>query len=104
MTRVRARLRDLGITIGTLPPGPHNAITDVPGILVGHHTLIYDEPRAARTGVTVIVPRDGEIWADNVFAAFYSFNGNGEKYWTCSKSGLAPQVICVLHLKYRALR
>jgi L-aminopeptidase/D-esterase-like protein len=34
----RTRLRDLGITIGDLPTGPHNAITDVPGVLVGHFT------------------------------------------------------------------
>lgn len=74
----RARLRDLGITIGHLPPGPYNAITDVPGVWVGHHTLIYDEPNVARTGVTVIIPREGAIWTDNVFAAFHSFNGNGE--------------------------
>jgi D-aminopeptidase len=74
----RARLRDLEINIGTLPPGPHNAITDVPGVWVGHKTLIYDEPRVARTGVTVIVPREGRIWQDNAFAAFHSFNGCGE--------------------------
>jgi D-aminopeptidase len=74
----RMRLRDLGITIGDFPPGPHNAITDVPGVWVGHHTLIYDEPRVARTGVTVIVPREDQIWRDYAFAAYYSFNGNGE--------------------------
>jgi len=74
----RKRLRDLGITIGTYPPGPYNAITDVPGVWVGHHTLIYDEPRVARTGVTVITPREDQIWRDYAFAAYYSFNGNGE--------------------------
>jgi D-aminopeptidase len=72
------RLRDLGISIGKLPTGPHNAITDVPGVLVGHTTLIHDEPRVARTGVTMIVPRDGAIWGDHVFAAYHAFNGNGE--------------------------
>ena len=72
------RLRELGISIGVLPPGPHNAITDVPGVLVGHSTIIADEPRVARTGVTMIVPRDGAIWSDHVFAAYHSFNGNGE--------------------------
>ncbi len=36
----RTRLRDLGVTIGAYPTGPHNAITDVPGVLVGHSTLI----------------------------------------------------------------
>jgi D-aminopeptidase len=68
----------LGITIGTYPTGEYNAITDVPGILVGHTTLMYDEPRVARTGVTVIVPRDGLIWQDNAFAGYFSFNGCGE--------------------------
>ncbi len=73
----RARLRDLGIVIGTYPTGPHNAITDVPDVRVGHHTLIYDEPRLARTGVTMVLPRE-DIWHDYAFAGFHSFNGNGE--------------------------
>ena len=74
----RARLRDLGIAIGHLPTGPYNAITDVPGVLVGHSTLIHDTPHVARTGVTMIVPRDGDIWADHAFAGAFSFNGCGE--------------------------
>ena len=74
----RARLRDLEITVGRLPTGPYNAITDVPEILVGHRTLVYDEPRIARTGVTVILPRQGQIWQDNAFAACHAFNGTGE--------------------------
>lgn len=74
----RARLRDLGITIGTMPTGTYNAITDVPGILVGHSTIIRDESRVARTGVTMIVPRGGNIWQDSVFAGYFSFNGCGE--------------------------
>ncbi len=74
----RPRLRQLGITIGTLPTGPYNAITDVPGILVGHTTLNYDTPRIARTGVTMIVPRQGDIYRDQCYAGYYSFNGNGE--------------------------
>lgn len=73
----RSRLRDLGISIGALPTGPLNAITDVPGILVGHTTLVYDEPRVARTGVTVVLPRPA-IHQNRVFGAFHSFNGNGE--------------------------
>jgi D-aminopeptidase len=74
----RARIRDLGIVIGRYPTGKHNAITDIPGVLVGHSTLTYDMPRIARTGVTVILPRDGEIWKNHAFAAYYIFNGNGE--------------------------
>lgn len=74
----RARLHDLGITIGTLPTGEHNAITDVPGIWVGHSTIIADEPRVARTGVTIIAPREGMIDHNQAFAGYHSFNGNGE--------------------------
>ena len=72
------RLRDLGITIGEFPPGPHNAITDVAGTLVGHTTIIHDAPRVARTGVTVIMPRGGDVWRNPAFAAAHSFNGCGE--------------------------
>jgi D-aminopeptidase len=72
------RIRELGISIGHLPPGANNAITDVAGVWVGHQTLIYDQPRIARTGVTVIMPREGDIWKDNAFAGFYAQNGTGE--------------------------
>ena len=74
----RARLRDLGLKVGTLPPGPFNAITDVAGVKVGYSTVIQDKPRIARTGVTAIWPRGPEIWTDYVFAGTFSFNGNGE--------------------------
>ncbi len=74
----RARLRDLGIKIGMLPTGPNNAITDIPGVRVGHVTVIHDEPAVARTGITVIVPRDGAIGHDYAFAGFHRFNGCGE--------------------------
>ncbi|MCA9971375.1 MAG: P1 family peptidase [Anaerolineales bacterium] len=75
---MRTRIRNLGIRIGRFPTGPHNAITDVPGVLVGHETLIYDKPRTARTGVTMIVPRADTIWRDYAFAGYHNFNGNGE--------------------------
>jgi D-aminopeptidase len=68
----RRRLRDLGIEIGDWPPGPLNALTDVPGVRVGHATIVADSPRVARTGVTVVVP------PSRVFAGYESFNGNGE--------------------------
>lgn len=74
----RKRLRDLGITIGKFPTGKFNALTDVAGVRVGQTTLIYDKPRIARTGVTVILPRDGDIWRDHCFAGTHRFNGNGE--------------------------
>lgn len=72
------RLRDLGIRIGSHAPGLHNAITDVPGVRVGHTTLVHDEPRVARTGVTVIFPRAEPVWTDFCFAGHHRFNGNGE--------------------------
>lgn len=74
----RARLRSLGITIGVLPPGEHNAITDVPGVTVGHVTLNYDQPRVARTGVTVVLPRGEDTQTDFTFAGYHSLNGCGE--------------------------
>jgi D-aminopeptidase len=75
---MRPRARDLGVRIGDDPTGTYNAITDVPGVWVGHRTLIRDEPTVARTGVTMIVPREGAIWTDWAFAGVHIFNGNGE--------------------------
>lgn len=54
------RPRDLGIKIGVLPTGKFNAITDVPGVKVGHKTLI--EGSSIRTGVTAILPHDRNIF------------------------------------------
>ena len=64
----RPRIRQLGVEIGDLPTGEHNAITDVPGVWVGHATVIHDEPTVARTGVTMVVPRENRIWEDYAFA------------------------------------
>jgi D-aminopeptidase len=72
------RLRQLGITIGRFPTGPFNAITDVQGMTVGHCTLIHDQPRVARTGITMILPRGEEIWRNYCFAGLHVQNGNGE--------------------------
>ena len=72
------RIRDYGIIVGDLPTGPHNAITDVPGVLVGYDTVVSDNPRVARTGVTLIMPRGHESWSRPVFAGSHSFNGCGE--------------------------
>ncbi|MFN7966789.1 MAG: P1 family peptidase [Acidobacteriota bacterium] len=73
------RARDLGVPFeGT--PGTLNAITDVPGVEVGHTTLILDPPAAKkpiRTGVTAIFPR-GSRSDDPVFGAWFPLNGNGE--------------------------
>ncbi len=78
------RSRDLGIVIGRGRPGPLNAITDVPGVRVGHTTLISgDGPLVVgqgpvRTGVTVVVPRGDGDWREPVFAGCHRLNGNGE--------------------------
>jgi len=78
------RARDLGIRIGRMEPGPNNAITDVAGVRVGHTTLIRgDGPLVVgegpiRTGVTVVIPHDGDIWTEPVFAGAHRLNGNGE--------------------------
>ena len=78
------RSRDLGIVIGEGRPGERNAITDVVGVRVGHTTIIRgDGPLVVgegpvRTGVTVIVPHDGNVWSEPVFAGSHTLNGNGE--------------------------
>jgi D-aminopeptidase len=74
----QVRLRDLGISIGRFAPGRYNAITDVAGVTVGHRTVIYDEPRVARTGVTVVLPRGEETRNNFVFAGWHALNGCGE--------------------------
>lgn len=79
----RRRARELGIRIGTLPTGPWNAITDVPGVHVGHTTVIRGSGPAAvgqgpaRTGVTVILPTP-TIGDDAVAGGWAMPNGNGE--------------------------
>jgi D-aminopeptidase len=79
----RARIRELGIKIGRLEPGPLNAITDVSGVLVGHETIVFGDAHEdvvdgiARTGVTVVYPRRN-IWDDHVYAGSYILNGNGD--------------------------
>jgi D-aminopeptidase len=78
-----ARAPDLGIRIGRLESGPLDAITDVPGVRVGHRTLIEGEGPLqigrgpVRTGVTVIVPRE-DPWTNACFAGAHVLNGNGE--------------------------
>ena len=79
----RPRARDLGIPFDGAP-GPHNAITDVPGVEVGIVTLIRDAPRAGggtaavRTGVTAILPRGRASAGIPVFGGWFPLNGNGE--------------------------
>jgi D-aminopeptidase len=94
---LRARLRDLGLTTGTLPTGTWNAITDVPDVRVGFTTLIHDEPSVVRTGVTAIWPRGPDVWTDAVFAGIHSFNGNGEMTgWAwIAEQGLLAAPLCI---------
>ena len=72
----RPRLREFGITTGILKPGTFNAITDVSGVKVGHVTLISG--KKVRTGVTAILPHDGNLFQEKVPAAIYIGNGFGK--------------------------
>jgi D-aminopeptidase len=73
---VRRRLRELGYTVGRLAPGPRCSLVDVPGVLVGHLTLIQGD--SVRTGVTAVLPHGGNIYADKVLAACHVINGYGK--------------------------
>src|SRR5262249_54917652 len=75
-TQNRPRARELGITVGVLPPGPLNAITDVDGVLVGHTTLIRGDN--VRTGVTAILPHGGNLFREKVPGAVFVGNGFGK--------------------------
>lgn len=70
------RIRDYGFEMGVLSPGPLNAITDVPGVLVGHATLVLGD--SVRTGVTAILPHTGNLFQEKVPAAIYIGNGFGK--------------------------
>ena len=69
-------LREWGFPTGIFQTGTYNAITDVPGVTVGHVTLI--EGDSVRTGVTAIVPHQGNIFRNKVPAAIYVGNGFGK--------------------------
>ncbi len=95
------RARDLGVPFdGT--PGQFNAITDVPGVAVGHTTLISGEGKLqrgvgpVRTGVTAVLPR-GVSNSTPVFGAYFSQNGNGEMTGTAwlEESGFAESPILI---------
>jgi D-aminopeptidase len=72
----RARARDLGVAPGIFRPGPANAITDVAGVRVGHVTLMVGD--SVRTGVTAILPHEGNAFLDRVPAAMHVGNGFGK--------------------------
>src|SRR3954467_10590285 len=77
------RAREIGIGIGSLPPGPTNSVLDVAGVGLGHTTLHRDEPAPpagrgiARTGVTVLVLAEDAYWRP-VAAGGAVLNGAGE--------------------------
>jgi D-aminopeptidase len=79
----RVRARSLGLSLGAYPTGTLNAITDVPGVTVGHRTLISGDGTLVpgkgpvRTGVTVVIPRD-DVWRKKVPAGAFVLNGTGE--------------------------
>ncbi|HEY6141769.1 MAG TPA: P1 family peptidase [Thermoanaerobaculia bacterium] len=72
----RPRAREAGIVLGTLPPGPLNAITDVAGVRVGHTTVIRGE--TIRTGVTAVLPHGGNLFVEKVPAGVFVGNGFGK--------------------------
>jgi len=78
----KRKIRDLGIVVGKLPPGEKNCITDVPGVKVGHvtldHPLDSGDGDYACTGVTAILPHDGNLFKEKVTAASYVINGFGK--------------------------
>jgi D-aminopeptidase len=67
--------REFGLVCGTLPTGPLNAITDVPGLRVGHHTLVSGH---LRTGFTAVLPHPGNLFREKVPAAVEVINGFGK--------------------------
>lgn len=72
----RPRARDAGVLVGVLPPGQLNAITDVPGVMVGHSTIVRDAN--IRTGVTAILPHGGNLFRDKVPGAVFIGNAFGK--------------------------
>lgn len=72
----RPRARDLGVIVGVFRTGPFNAITDVAGVKVGHSTVIEGED--IRTGVTAIIPAQGNLYVHPVPAWIHVGNGYGK--------------------------
>src|SRR5687768_10170077 len=72
----RPRAREAGIRVGILPVAPLNAITDVGGVVVGHTTIVRGEN--IRTGVTAILPHNGNLFREKVPAAIFVGNGFGK--------------------------
>jgi D-aminopeptidase len=75
-TGQQKRLREWGIRIGVMSPGPRNSITDVAGVRAGHLTLVQGD--SVRTGVTAILPHEGNVFQQKVPAGLYVGNGFGK--------------------------
>jgi len=74
--QTRPRARDIGIIVGTIPTGPRNTITDVPGVRVGHTTIARGD--SINTGITAILPHGGNPFREKVPAAIVVGNGFGK--------------------------
>src|SRR5215813_9175176 len=72
----RPRAREAGVIVGVLPPGSLNAITDVPGVMVWHSTIVRDAN--IRTGVTAILPHGGNLFREKVPGAVFIGNAFGK--------------------------
>lgn len=70
------RVRQAGVQVGVIPPGPLNAITDVAGVLVGQTTVVHGEK--VRTGVTAILPHAGNLFREKVPGAVFVGNAFGK--------------------------
>lgn len=79
MVTKQKRIRDYGVEIGTMKTGPYNAITDVEGVTVGHVTLADKD---IQTGVTAILPHQGNVFKEKLIAASHVFNGFGKTIGT----------------------
>ena len=74
--QARARARDLGVSPGIFQTGPNNAITDVQGVKVGHATIVRGD--SIHTGITAILPHEGNLYFDRVPAAVHIGNAFGK--------------------------
>jgi D-aminopeptidase len=72
----RKRLRELGLRVGRFATGSANALVDVPGVRVGHRTLVVGD--SVRTGVTAVLPHGGNPYAEKVLGACHVVNGYGK--------------------------
>lgn len=79
------RIRDYGVTIGQLKQGHHNAITDVAGVTVGHVTL---SDKNMQTGVTAILPHQGNVFKEKLIASSHVINGFGKTMGTIQMAEL----------------